>query len=404
MKPRWRAPTWLMGMTMLPFGMLGGLVLVTVPQLLAARHVPEGEIAVLTALAASPLFWAFVISPILDVRFTRRTYAVAGTVVAAVLTPVALLTLDHPALSSGVLTLAYLAVGLMANALGGWFSTVIPHDSETRLSAWITVGNAGGGGLFVIAAIPMIHALSLPVAAILFGVADLLPLLIYPFIPVTRPDARLARDSFVQFFREVARLFKRREVLIALAMFLLPSASFSLTNVLGGLGGDFQASMQVVSLVGGAGGIVSGIVGSLALPLLAKRMVLRPLYLAIGIVGGLFTLSLLLLPRTPSVFALAFFGEGLFQALAITCSIAITFEAIGRNNPLAATTFSVLSAALNLPIVYMVAVDGHAYQWHGVAGAFIADAGLGIVSCLLLAALLLWMRSKLGRPALPEPA
>lgn len=404
MKPRRRAPIWLMGMTMLPFGMLGGLVLVTVPQLLAARHVPEGEIAALTALAASPLFWAFVISPILDVRFTRRTYAVVGAIVAAVLTPVALLNLDHPALLSGMLMLAYLASALMQNAVGGWFSTVIPHDCESRLSAWMTVANIGGGGLFIMVAIAMIHALSLPAAAILFGVADLLPLAIYPFIPVTPPNAKLARESFVQFFREVARLFKRREVLIALAMFILPSASFSLTNVLGGLGDDFRSSMQLVSLVGGAGGVVAGIVGSLALPLLAKRMVLRPLYLAIGVVGGLFTLSLLLLPRTPSVFALAFLGEGLFQALAITCSVAITFETIGRNNPLAATTFSVLSAALNLPIDYMVAVDGRAYQWHGVAGSFIADAGLGIISCLLLALMLLWLRSKSVTQALPESA
>jgi PAT family beta-lactamase induction signal transducer AmpG len=404
MKPRRRAPIWLMGMTMLPFGMLGGLVLVTVPQLLAARHVTESEIAAITALAASPLFWAFVISPVLDVRFTRRTYAVAGVIITAVLTPVALLNLGHPALLGGVMLLAYFASGMVANALGGWFSTVIPHDNESQMGAWMTVANIGSGGLFVIAAIPMINALSLPTAAILFGVADLLPLAIYPFIPVTPPDAQLARDSFGKFFREVAMLFQRRDVLIALAMFLLPSASFALTNVLGGLGNDFHASMRVVSLAGGAGGIVAGIAGSLTLPLLAKRLPLRPLYLPTGVMGGLFTLSLLLLPRIPAVFALAFFGEGLFQALAITCATAITFETIGRDNPLAATTFSVLLAAANLSIVYMVAVDGRAYAWHGLAGSFIADAGSGLVSCVLLALMLRWMRLKPTTQAQPESA
>lgn len=95
---------------------------------------------------------------------------------------------------------------------------------------------------------------------------------------------------------------------------------------------------------------------------------------------------------------------GLFQALAITCATAITFETIGRDNPLAATTFSVLLAAANLSIVYMVAVDGRAYAWHGVAGSFIADAGLGIVSCLLLALLLLWIRSRPSQPVLAESA
>ncbi|MGB9429494.1 MAG: MFS transporter [Gammaproteobacteria bacterium] len=401
MKPRWRAPIWLMGMTWMPFGLLTCLDALTIPQLLAVRHVPEGAIAALTTLAYSPIVWCFLVCPILDVRFTRRSYAVAGTLIAAVLTPVALLNLDHLALVMGVLVVATLASALMINALGGWFSTVIPHEDESRMSAWMSVGNLGAFGLTAFVAIELINHLSLPVAAILLGAMQLLPLAIYPFIPVTRPDAKLARDSFVQFFREIARLFKRREVLIALAMFLLPSASFTLSNVLGGLGDDFHASMQWVGTIGAAASVVN-IAASLFLPRLAKRLPLRPLYLTIGIVGGLFTLSLLLLPHTPTVFAVAFLGESWFQSLAITCSIAITFEVIGRNNPLAATTFTVLIAAAVLPIDYMVAVDGHGYAWHGVAGAFITDAGLGIASCLLLALMLWWMRSKLRRPALPE--
>ncbi|MGH8118391.1 MAG: hypothetical protein ACREPJ_14015, partial [Rhodanobacteraceae bacterium] len=53
--------------------------------------------------------------------------------------------------------------------------------------------------------------------------------------PVRAPDPRLARESFGRFFGEVALLFKRREVLIARALFVLPAGSFALTNVLGGL-------------------------------------------------------------------------------------------------------------------------------------------------------------------------
>lgn len=402
MKPRWRAPIWLMGMTMLPFGMVSFILVVLVPQVLSERYVPEVEIAGVITLAFSPIFWAFLVCPILDVWFTRRAYAVAGSVIAAVLTPIALLNLDHLPLLAGLLLVAMVASVFMQNALGGWFSTVIPREHESRLSAWMTVANLGGGGLFAMAAIEMIHSVPLTVAAFVLGAVQLLPLVIYPFVPVKPPDVKLARESFTQFFGEVVLLFRRREVLIALAMFLLPSASFTLTNVLGGLANDFHATASMVGLAGGVGLSVSGIVGSLILPLLAKRLPLRPLYLAIGIVGGLFTLSLLLLPRTSSVYALTFFGEGLFQALAITCGVAITFETIGRDNPLAATTYAVLSAAFALPIDYMIAVDGRAYDWNGVAGSFIADAGLGIVSCLMLAAMLLWLRSKSRTSVLPE--
>ncbi len=404
MTSRARAPIWLMGMTMLPFGMLTGLTLFTVPQLLAARHVPEAEIAALTALAASPMFWAFLVCPILDVRFSRRAYAIAGAVIAAVLTPVAMWNLDHPALLGGLLLVANFTSMCMGNALGGWFSTVIERKDESRLSAWLTVGNISGFGLLAAVAIALIHALTLPVTAIVFGIAQLVPLVIYPFVPSTAPDARLARDSFVQFFAAIAALFKRREILIALAMFLLPSASFSLTNLLGGLGGDFHASPQTIAFAGGTGAILAGIVGSLTLPRLAKRAPLRPLYLGIGIVGALFTLSLLLMPHEAWTFVVAIIGENVFQSLAITCSFAIAFETIGANNPLASTIFAVLSAAGNLPIDYMVAVDGRAYAWHGLAGSFIVDASLGIISCLLLVLLLRLVQLKPANPPLLESA
>lgn len=391
---RWRAPIWLIGMTMLPFGMVGGLILFTVPQLLAERHVPESEIATLTALAGSPMFWAFLVCPVLDVRFSRRTYALLGTIVAALLTPLALLNLSHPAALGVLLMAALLGSCCMQNALGGWYSTVIAHEDEGRLSAWMSVGNIMGFGLLVAVATTLINALTLPVAAVMLGAAQLVPLVIYPFIPVKPPDAGRARDSFAQFFRAVASLFKRREILVALALFVLPSASFSLTNVLGGLGDAFHASAQTVAFAGGTGGILAGIAGSLALPRLANRASLRPLYLGIGIVGATFTLTLLLLPRAPWTFVVAILGENAFQSLALTCGFAITFEAIGRDNPLASTIFSVLLGASNLPIDYMVAVDGHAFAWHGVAGSFLVDASLGIVSCLLLAVTLWRLRPK----------
>lgn len=404
MNSRARAPIWLMGMTMLPFGMLTGLTLFTVPQLLAQQHVPEAEIAGITALAGSPMFWAFLVCPILDVRFSRRTYAIAGAVIAAVLMPVAMWNIDHPALLGGLLLVANFSSMCMGNALGGWFSTVIERKDESRLSAWMTVGNVSGFGLLAAVAIALINALTLPVTAVVLAIAQLVPLLIYLFVPSTPPDARLARDSFVQFFGAIAGLFKRREILVALAMFLLPSASFSLTNVLGGLGSDFNAPAQTIAFAGGTGAILAGIVGSLTLPRLAKYLPLRPLYLGIGIVGALFTLSLLLMPHEAWTFVVAIIGENVFQSLAITCSFAIAFETIGASNPLASTIFAVLSAAGNFPIDYMVAVDGRAYAWHGLAGSFIADAGLGIISCLLLVLLLRFVRLKPSNGAVAQSA
>ncbi|MGN6454079.1 MAG: hypothetical protein ACTHL7_13580, partial [Steroidobacteraceae bacterium] len=63
-------PLWLMGLSNAPFGMYGGILVISVPQLLNARHVAEATISTLTAVTISPGMWSIIASPILDVRFS----------------------------------------------------------------------------------------------------------------------------------------------------------------------------------------------------------------------------------------------------------------------------------------------------------------------------------------------
>lgn len=90
-----RVPLWLMGLTNLSYGLYGGVVAFAVPRRPRDRNVPEIAIAGLTAVAFSPGFYAFLLSPILDVRFSRRWYAVALAIVASLTLVVAFLNLDH---------------------------------------------------------------------------------------------------------------------------------------------------------------------------------------------------------------------------------------------------------------------------------------------------------------------
>jgi MFS transporter, PAT family, beta-lactamase induction signal transducer AmpG len=96
--------------------------------------------------------------------------------------------------------------------------------------------------------------------------------------------------------------------------------------------------------------------------------------------GGFFTLGLILLPHTPLTFSVALAGEYLFQAIAFSIQVGIMFETIGENNPLAATTFTILSAATYVPITYMMVADGNGYSLGGVAWSLGVDA-TSITTC-----------------------
>jgi PAT family beta-lactamase induction signal transducer AmpG len=399
MTPRSVAPLWLMGLTNSVFGMYGGIILIAVPQLLSIRHVPETTIAAMTALMVSPGFWTFLVSPVLDVHFSRRWYSVASAAIGAALLVVALLNLDHLALAEGLLVAGYFFANLYQSALGGWLSSITSAEQENTLSSWVTIGNVGAGGAMAAATGELIRNFSPGIAALVLGGLIVLPTAVFPFMSAPGPDRRLAAESFGQFFGDVLSLLKRREVLIAILLSVAPAATFSLTNFLGGIGDDFHASRHVASLVGGGAVLFGGTAGCLVFRLVDRLLPLRFLYLAIGVMGLLFTLIVILLPHTPAVFAVTFIGENVFQGLAITTSVAIAFETIGPRNPLAATTFCLLISAYNIPITYMLMVDGWGYGKRGVAGSFAADASLGVVASVLLGALLIWVTPR--RPLVP---
>ncbi|MGA2576788.1 MAG: MFS transporter [Bryobacteraceae bacterium] len=377
-----------MGLSNSTVGLNSGIAFFVVPQLLAAQHVSEATIAVITAAAMTSNFWPVVFGPMLDVWFSRRWYATVFAALASILGVVALMNLQHHALLEAALVAGVAAAMLFTTALCGWLSTVCRHEDKNKLSAWVNIAVISGTGVTSVLGGELARHLPDWLAAGLLGALVFLPTAIFLFIPCAGPDKRLVGESFGEFRREVLALLRRREVLLALTLLVSPCSSFALTNLLGGLGGDFHASARVVSLAGGAGAFFPGILGCLLFPIIAKRRPLLFLYLVDGILGSLFTLSLILLPHTPVTFTLALAGEYLFQAFAFSIQVGIMFESIGENNPLAATAFTVLSAATYVPITYMMVADGSGYSIGGIAGSFGMDAAVSIASCVLVGFLL----------------
>jgi len=392
-KVRVSIPIAWMGLANLPFGMYGALVLITVPQLLAALHVPQPIIASITAAAMIPTFCGFLLAPILDVRFNRRIYALVFGALSALTGWFALLQLGSVAILTASLVLGFLFSNLFYNALGGWLGDLVPEGDEGRLGATFTIGNVGGFGIGAILFISLLRGLPDRWGPPAVALAIALPLLLLVVVPVSTAERRSARESFGTLARDLGQLLRSRVVLRTLLLFCLPASSFALTNSLGGLGHDFAASERFVAVLAGTGVTAAAICGALFVPALVKRIPPLALYLAIGSAGALFTLSLLLMPRVPAVFALAMVMENVFQSAAFVVEATIIFRTIGEGNPLASTQFGLLQAATAFPITYMQALDGQGYGAAGLPGALATDAGLSLLACAaLLPLVLLWTR------------
>ena len=391
-------PVWLLGLTNLPLGVTGAVGLLITPEVLAARHVPATTIANVTALGLAGTFSFFLVSPILDVRFTRRTYAIAMSTAAAILTFLAVMSFANVGMLGLWLFLALFVANLNQAAIGGWFGTIIPKDRDAQLGAWFTVANAGGFGISSIIGIMLVHHAPLWVAAVILSAANLLPLMIILAVhPPTGDRARL-KESFGRFGRELLQLPRRSDVRRMFLLLILPCASFALTNTLGGLGADYRASEKLIAAIAGVGVTLAGLFGSLSVPVLSRRLPLLSLYLGIGIVGGLSTLLLIALPHTPLVYTWAFVSQNVWQSAALATGNALILSSLGKDNPVASTQYAVLNAAMCAPIAYMQWFDGHAYSARGLTGLYLTDGGLDLVACSLMIALFLhwWRRSKVA--------
>jgi PAT family beta-lactamase induction signal transducer AmpG len=403
------APIWLMGIANTTFGLVAGFIVLPLPQLLAAQSVPPAQIAAVSSACLFPGFWVFFLGPVLDLRFTRRFYATAFALLASVLLTLAILLRAHILGLEITLMLAYASAVMSSNALGGWLAGILPvhpnaPDAEqdrdrASLSAWTQVGNFIGNGLMAGLAAEALRLLPLAVAAPLLGLLVILPAAIFPFMPAehTLPDQTTpARESFRTLFRDLAALFRRRDLLLTLLLFVAPTGAFALTNQLTGVAADFHASDAFVSRMGGTVLTAAGAASCLLLPIFARWVRPLPLYLAIGTTGSLFTLALLLIRATPGTFALAFLAENVAQALSFTAAVAICFEIIGPANPLAATQFSFLTSATVLPIVTMGILDGRVYSGIGSGFAHLqglramvaVDGTLSLAACAVLYLLL----------------
>jgi PAT family beta-lactamase induction signal transducer AmpG len=387
-------PVWLMGFANLPIGFAGAVTLVTVPQLMAAQGIPESDIAWVTSISLIAGFTNFLVAPLLDWRMTRRGYAIIMAVLAGVLSTATLLSTNDVPLLAALALIQSFAAYLNQAAVGGWLSSVTPPDAKKTLGAWIQASNVMGFGVGAALAIMLIRNLPPGAGAVAVGLLGLIPIPLYLAIPAPPADTKLGHESFGAFLRDVVSLLRQPTVRWLLFFFVMPAASFALSNTVTGLGKDFGASEAFVGVIAGVGVAVAGVVGALLVPPIIRGVPPQRAYLAIGAVGVVFTLAQILLPRTPLTFAVAMIGENGIQAAAFAASFVIILQSVGEDNPLAATQFALLNAASGLPLAYMQAIDGEAYGHGGLNTSYLTDALISLAACVVL---LLLLRHRLVR-------
>ncbi len=393
---------WIFGLLIAPYGvLLQGIVQGGVfGYLLSRQGAGSARQAELIAILSLPTSLYFLWSPITDFFVSRRTWLIGSALLAASLL---WLSFEQPRLSStAAVTLLFLGAccaQLIVSSAGGMMGAL--HSERTRRIA-SNLYQAGGMGFGALSAWVLIYldprvsrnSLAL-IAAALVGV----PALVALAAPAQQP---ISDSTFAATMRRVASEFKatffRWDALPYIACCTFPMASGAAIGLLPGVADQYGVNGDHVAWINGLLGGILIAAGAAAMPLIRVRARAPLLYMIVAL-GNCACLSVLSLgPMRPSTYyigaLLYLFTIGSSYAMFTT----VVLEFLGDSGKSGSTRYSIINSLGNVPVLYMLQVDGWgAAHWggRGLAGAEALVGGLGAL--LLLA----WIVIRgLGRAAI----
>lgn len=377
---RWPAP-WVFSMLILPLGMIYGFNVTALPFLLAKGGVPVDRIASITAIAGLPGVLGLFIAPIVDIKLRRRTWlaiGIFGTALAACIY-FPLIGASHVVLLTALIFAGGMVTFLVMAACGGLMVRMLTSTDQSKAAAWIQVGVLGGGALSGAMVLWLVARMPLVAAGFCFAVLTA----VLGYIPFTIPErapepSPWFRGRFVALGREVWGLARSRERLWGSLLLLSPCATGAAQSLLPAIASHYSVGGSGVMWINGIGGGVALALGALCSTLVPGNWDRRLTYAAAGVTNALAAI-LLLAANRPLVYlaGTAFYlaTEGLCAAR----SVGLVVEIVGPEARDASTLYSLLNAAVSLPIVYVTWLDGIGFRYFGMQGLLLTDAGLNFL-------------------------
>jgi PAT family beta-lactamase induction signal transducer AmpG len=384
-----KLPVWAMGLANMPTGFVYGFISTAMGILLAARGVSVGKVGAISAVAFSPTFWAWLLAPVLDVRFTKRMYAHLFSTAAAVLLGVAVLSLGDLRVFTVVLTASCACVVLYSNSVQGWAPDAISDAEYDAMSGWFNVANLGAAGVFSAVAVVMVRVLPLPAVAMCLAGLVLAPTLLLRYFPAPRQPSGRLRENFAAMARSLRRVLGEGRVWVGLTIFLVPVGAFALTNLFSTMGADFRATEAEVTELNGPAVAAACSLGCLMAIPLCRRLRRRSVYITAGAGAAVAAAAMGVLPHTVMVYAVGLLTYNFFQGFNYTSFTALELEIVGPQNALSGTMMAMLTASGNVPISGMTWLDSRVHDAHGLKAMLFTDAGASILTAVLLVAVVL---------------
>jgi PAT family beta-lactamase induction signal transducer AmpG len=385
-----RERAWIFGLLIAPSAVVSNGVIQggVLSYLLSLQGIGSGVQSHLIGLLALPTSLYFLWSPLTDFLVRRRTWLLGAGVFAAALM---LSCFERPQLTSGgALVLMFLSAccGQLVVSSTGGIMGALRSDAVRRVAgSFYQAGSMGFGALsasllvFLSSRVSQ-HVLGLTAAA-LIG----LPALAAFAAPL---QEEISTSAFRVTMRRIGGEFKatflRWDALPYIACMTLPFASGAAVGLLPGVAGQYGVDGDHVAWVNGLLGAFLMAAGSGAMSLVRCRIRAPVLYLIVALVNCACLTVLWLGPMSPPTY---YTGVMLYLLTVGSCYAmftAVVLEFLGASGKSGSARYSIINSLGNIPVLYMLQVDGWGGDHWGGRGMAAAEAVVGGVGALALLA------------------
>jgi len=373
-------------------GVIGGGVLA---YLLIQQGIGTGRQSHMLFLLGLPTWLYFLWSPITDFFVRRRTWVLMGGVLAAAAMAASF---HQPSLSSGaalsLMLLSACCSQLVVSSCGGMMGTMRAERSRRLAGSFYQAGGMGFGALAVWGIIKLSHlgagreVLGLAAAAMI-GMPTL-------FAFAAPKQEVISEGTFAgtmdRIWAECKTTFWRLEALPYIGCMVFPMASGAAIQLLPGVATQYGVNGDSVAWVNGALGGVLMAAGSASASILPTRVRASVMYMIVSLVNCATLCVLWLGPLRASTY---YVGAILYLFTIGTCYAmftAVLLEFMGHSGKSGSGRYSVINSLGNVPVQYMLLVDGWGGDRWGGRGLAGAEAVVGAVGAVILLAYFLTRR------------
>jgi MFS family permease len=174
-------------------------------------------------------------------------------------------------------------------------------------------------------------------------------------------------------WREVAATFKRRDAWLGIVFFLSPVGAGALMNLFAGVAPEFHASATDVVGVAAVGGLMMS-TGALLGGFVLDRTSRWRIYPLAGTLCAVSVGAMIVAPLRPITYLLGAAAYAFSTGIGYAAFMALALQLLGSEQAASGTRFTLFTAAVNVPVVYMLRLDGLGQARFGVRGMLAADA------------------------------